>query len=173
MVGGHPVQIGARYLQDRNAQIGCPTYRFSEPLVGFGAQCNVERGRRDTGAQAFDHRVASEYRLAFVGAFGRPTLLRLGAFGGGMVRAHMRRRCGAASLERAATLAPGAHGRALLGPVLADRPLTPRIAGHYLSSPANSSHCGPSAVSVTSMPAILSRSRISSARAQFRCSRAS
>ena len=72
-------------------------------------------------------------------------------------------RRGATALQTAAAHATRADRRPLLGPGLADRTPTPRVPGHYLLFPSSSAHCGPSAVSVTSIPASLSRSRIWSA----------
>ena len=65
-VGGHPVQVGARHFEDGDTGIGCQRDGFGEPLVGLGSEGDVERGRRNTGAQAFQHRVSAQHRLDVV-----------------------------------------------------------------------------------------------------------
>ena len=90
-----------------------------------------------------------------------------------MVGPHMCRRGGAAALQPAPAHTTRADRRPLLRPGFADRTPAPRVSGHYFVYPSSSDHCGPSAVSVTSMPASLSRSRIWSAAAQSRPARAS
>ena len=71
VVGRHPVQIGARHLEDGDSRIGRAGDGFGHPLVGFRTERDVERRRRNTGTQAFHHRVAAEHGLGFVNALGR------------------------------------------------------------------------------------------------------
>ena len=90
-----------------------------------------------------------------------------------MVGTQMRRRRGTAALQRRDDA--GRPSRRS-GPSWCRICVSPPGVGSYRPSTCyvtdRSDHCGPSAVSVTSMPACLSRSRISSASAQLRCSRA-
>ena len=47
VVGGHPVQVGTRHLEDGDTGIGCSRDGFGAPLVGFG--CRVRRRARSPG----------------------------------------------------------------------------------------------------------------------------
>ena len=53
-VGSDPIQIVARHFEDRDARISRDPDGFGEPLVGLGAQRDVQRGGRHPGAQALD-----------------------------------------------------------------------------------------------------------------------
>ena len=135
-VGAHPVQVVTRHLEDRDAGIGCARDGFGEPLVGLGAERDVQRGRGHPGAQALQHRVAAEHDLGVVGLLaGRPCcccgLLR--TLGGGVVGPHVRGRGGAAALEPAPAHPAGPDRRALLGAGFADRAPALRIARHLRS----------------------------------------
>ena len=159
VIAGHPIEVGARHLEDGNPRIGCSGNGFGEAFVGLGAEGDVERGRRHSGAQALEHRVAAEDGFGLVGALGRGARSGLRAFGGGVVGSHVSGRCGTAALECAPALTTRARRRPLLAAVFTHRAAAPRVAGHQWTSPPNV-HCGPSAVSVTSTPAFLRRSRI-------------
>jgi hypothetical protein len=47
---GHPVQLGAADLQDRDAPVGGETHRLLDPVVHVDAERDVERGRRHARA---------------------------------------------------------------------------------------------------------------------------
>ena len=139
-------------LEDRDAQIRCAGDGFGEPLVGLATQRHVERGRRHAGAQALRHRVAAQHRFGLVGAPGRPTAIwdwarlaagwlgRMCAGGVGPRPSSPRRRW-----PPEPTVGP------FLVPDLFTAPRRRELPAIYLPSPP-SVHCGPSAVSVTSMP---------------------
>ena len=89
------VQVDARHFEDRDTGIGRQCDAFGETLVGLSSEGDVERGRRNTGAQAFQDRVSTQYRLDVVfDAFDGPARLRLKPLGGRMVGPHVRRRSG-------------------------------------------------------------------------------
>ena len=119
-----PIQVVPWHLEYRDAGIGCHSYGFGEPLVGLGAQCDVQRGRGHPGPQALQHRIAAEHDLGLVGLAGRPPLLLLGlgrAFGGGMVGPHVGRRRGAPTLQAATADTAGPDRRPLLRTGLTNR----------------------------------------------------
>ena len=60
---GDPVEVAARHLQDRDAEVGREVHRLGDPLVGGRADHDVQRGGRHPGPQALQHRVAAEHRL--------------------------------------------------------------------------------------------------------------
>ena len=127
-VGGDAIQIVTRHLEDRDARIGCESYGFGEPLVGLGAQRDVQRGGGHPGPQALQHRIAAKHDLGVVGLAGRPPLLLLGlgrAFGGGVVGPHVRGRGGAPALEAATADTAGPDRRPLLRAGFANRSPAP------------------------------------------------
>ncbi len=139
-VGGDPVQVGARHLQDRHAGIGCEPYRFGEPLVGLGAQRDVQRGRGNPRAQAFQHRVAAQHDLGRrrVCAFRWPAPLGCGLaarLAAGWFGRMCAGRGGAAALQPAPPHPAGADRGPLLGAGFADRAAARRVAGHLLARP--------------------------------------
>ena len=75
---GDPVEVAARHLEDRDAGVRRQVHGLGDPLVGGGAEGDVQRGGRDPRAQALDDRVAAEHGLGAVAvvrrrvAAGRP-----------------------------------------------------------------------------------------------------
>jgi hypothetical protein len=135
-VGGHPIQVCARDFEDRDTGIGCQSDGLGEPLVGLGAERDVERGSRNTGAQTFQHRITAQHGLDLVAlAFGGPVRLRLVALRGRMVRPQVCRRSGAAAFQPAAPLATGTDRRPLLATCFTHRSAALRITGHRRGFP--------------------------------------
>jgi hypothetical protein len=62
-VAGHPVELGPRHLEHRDAVLDRDQQGLPQAGVPFGAFGNMERGDRDTGPQRLDHRVAAVHPL--------------------------------------------------------------------------------------------------------------
>ena len=132
-IGTHPVEVVAGHLQDRDAAIGGQRHRFGQPLIGLGAECDVQSPRRRVGPQAFQYRVAAQNHLGFVGGL---VVSLAGLLGGTFCRGVMgplvSGRGGAPPFEPAPADTSGAHCRALLGALLADCAAPLRIARHLV-----------------------------------------
>ena len=60
---GDPVQLRPARLDDRDPGVSGQHYGLPDPLVVVEPRPDVQRGRRDTGAQRLQHRVAPGYQL--------------------------------------------------------------------------------------------------------------
>ena len=142
-VGRDAVQVVARHLEDRDPLVRSDLHGFGQTLVGVGAQRHVQRRRRHSRAQAFQHRVAAQHGLGVVGLL-VPALLLSRGLGGALGRRVMGPlvcgRCRTATLEPAPAHASGSDGRPLLGAGFAHRAPTLRVARHYFVYPSSSAH---------------------------------
>ena len=195
--GAHPIELGARRLQQRQPPVARDLDGLLDPVVGVDPGGDEQSRRRDLRAQRLDDAVAPHHELAAVlaptvraAAAGRtraapladvraltalpavtrgvPTRRRGRAPGRGVPLAGLSGRRGALAPKVLALLAARTRRRPLLGPGLAHRALALGVACHH--TPSSRVQRGPDGVSSTAIPAVANRSRTASAAAKsLRC----